>query len=81
MNYAALEIYKNMPESDKPLYNGRTIEQIRNNMHPNMCAAWIDSYIDNCTRVIECQMSGKNLNEIEDLKNYNFNLLKLARGW
>ena len=62
-------------DDKSPLYNGKTIQGIE-------CMpfnGWINEhkkeYIDNCKKVIECQMYGFNQNEIECLKNRNFNLV------
>lgn len=58
------------------LYNGKTIEEIRENMPDWFPKVHQYLYIKNCERVIECQKSGYNLNEIEPLKNFNHELFK-----
>lgn len=59
------------------LYNNKTIEQIEQNLPPNMSDFHRLEYINNCKKVIERQTTGYNLNEIEGIKNYNFILIKL----
>lgn len=58
-------------------YNGKTVEQITSNLPINMCESHKTTYITNVVRVIECQTTGYNTNEIESLKNFNFNLISL----
>ena len=70
-----IEHYRNMPDNTKHLYNSLTIEDIKNNLPFGMPSHEVVDYIRNCERVIECQMSGMNLHEIEDLKNYNHRLI------
>jgi len=74
MNWDALDYYRNMPEEDKPLYNGMTIEQIENNIRESMSNIHEKEYLDNCRQVITNQMTGYNLNQIDSIKNYNFDL-------
>ena len=63
-------------EAEKSLYNGKTIEEIRHNLPESMPQIHRNLYLNNCKRVIECQESGYNLNEIEMIKNSNFILLQ-----
>lgn len=58
------------------LYNNKTIEQISNNLPSNMPDFHRLEYLENCKKVIERQMTGYNVNEIEGIKNYNFILIK-----
>jgi len=58
-------------------YNGKTVDQIKANLPVNMCESHRKTYMANVNRVIECQTTGYNLNEIEPLKNFNFNLINL----
>jgi len=64
----------NVELSDK--YNGYTINEIESMPFSGWSECHKKDYIKNCKQVIECQMSGYNLNEIECLKNYNFSLVK-----
>ena len=57
-------------------YNGHTIEEIEAMPFIGWSECHKKEYINNCKRVIECQTSGYNLNEIECLKNSNFNLVR-----
>ena len=59
------------------LYNNKTLEQIAGNMPESMPELHRNEYLSNCKKVIECQTSGYNLNEIDGLKNYNFILISL----
>ena len=61
-----------MKANEKNTYNGKTLEQIASNLPSNMIQLHKDMYLNNCKRVIECQVSGHNLNEIEIIKNANF---------
>ena len=61
-----------MKTNEKNTYNGKTLEQIASNLPSNMIQLHKDMYLNNCKRVIECQVSGYNLNEIEIIKNANF---------
>ena len=63
-------------KTENSLYNSKTIEQICNNLPECMPQIHKDMYLNNCKRVIECQVSGYNINEIEIIKNANFILLK-----
>ena len=63
-------------KTEKSLYNGKTLEQIASNLPSNMIQLHKDMYLNNCKRVIECQVSGYNINEIEIIKNANFILLQ-----
>ena len=66
-----------MKTNEKNTYNGKTLEQIASNLPSNMIQLHKDMYLNNCKRVIECQVSGYNLNEIEIIKNANFILLNM----
>jgi hypothetical protein len=72
MNWKAYEYYKTMPEEQKPLYNGYSIERIEGNLNPNMADAHKEQYMKNVREVIEWQVSGVNLERIDYLKNSNF---------
>ena len=61
-----------MKTNEQNTYNGKTLEQIASNLPNNMIQLHKDMYLNNCKRVIECQVSGYNLNEIEIIKNANF---------
>lgn len=61
-----------MKTIEQTTYNGKTLEQIENNLPSNMIQLHKDMYMNNCKKVIECQVSGYNLNEIEVIKNANF---------
>ena len=61
-----------MKANEQNTYNGKTLEQIASNLPSNMIQLHKDMYLNNCKRVIECQVSGYNLNEIEIIKNANF---------
>ena len=61
-----------MKTNEKNTYNGKTLEQIASNLPSNMIQLHKDMYLNNCKRVIECQVSGYNLNEVEIIKNANF---------
>ena len=56
-------------------YNGYTLEQIENNLPPNMAEVHKLQYLNNCKQVIKNQISGYNLDYNEALKNSNFNLI------
>jgi hypothetical protein len=56
-------------------YNGLTLEQIKNNLPPNMAEVHKRQYLDNCKQVIKNEASGFNLDYNEALRNYNFNLI------
>ena len=66
-----------MKTNEKNTYNGKTLEQIASNLPANMIQLHKDMYLNNCKRVIECQISGYNLNEIEIIKNANFRLMDM----
>jgi hypothetical protein len=63
--------------TDRELYNGYTLEQIESRLNPAMTDYHKQDYLNNCKRVIECQISGMNTQDIESLKSYNFNLTRL----
>jgi hypothetical protein len=56
-------------------YNGLTLEQIKNNLPPNMAEVHKMQYLNNCKEVINNEASGFNLDYNEALRNYNFNLI------
>lgn len=58
-------------------YNGKTTEQIQNNLPCNMVQCHKELYMKNVNRVIEIQTTGYNKHEIEGLKNTNFLLIQL----
>lgn len=64
-------------KTDAQKYNGYSLEDIKNNLPKNMIERHKTDYLNNCKKVIERQETKFNLNEIESLKNYNFNLIKL----
>jgi hypothetical protein len=57
-------------------YNGYSINQIEKMQFNGWIEQHKQMYIDNCKRVIECQLTGYNSHDIEYLKNTNFNLVK-----
>ena len=57
------------------LYNGLTLEKIKNNFPSNMIEAHKVQYLQNCKQVINNQQSGFNLDFNECLKNSNFNII------
>lgn len=57
-------------------YNGLTLEQIKNNLPPNMAEDHKLQYLNNCKQVIQNEDSGFNLDYNEALRNYNFNLIR-----
>jgi len=61
----------------KDRYNGYTIEEIEARLNPNMADCHKAEYMNNVREVIERQMSGFNLNEIENIKNTNFHITNL----
>ncbi len=61
-----------MKANEQNTYNGKTLEEIASNLPSNMLQFHRDMYLNNCKRVIECQVSGYNLNEIEIIKYANF---------
>lgn len=60
---------------NKALYNGKTVEQIENNLPANMISEHCKHYLNNVREVIQCQLTGINTQEIEIRKNANFNLI------
>lgn len=56
------------------LYNGYTLEEVK--QRTSFLGSFQKNYIENVVRVIDCQMSGLNLHEIDSCKNYNFELIK-----
>lgn len=76
MNWIAYELAKKMPVEQRGLYNGKRIEDIANGLPDTWADCHKLDYINNCRRVIESQTNQMNLEQIEALKNYNFNLVK-----
>ena len=66
-----------MKTIEQNTYNGKTLDQIASNLPSNMLQLHKDIYLNNCKRVIECQVSGYNLNEIDIIKYANFILHKI----
>ena len=66
-----------MKANEQNTYNGKTLEQIASNLPSNMLQFHKDMYLNNCKRVIECQVSGYNLNEIDIIKYANFILYNM----
>lgn len=64
-------------KADPTKYNGYTLQEIEKNLNPSMIDIHKQDYLNNCKAVINRQTTGYNLNEIEGLKNYNFNLIKI----
>lgn len=60
--------------SDK--YNNYSIAEIKKMPFTGWINEHKKQYIDNCKKVIDCQMSGYNLQDIEYYKNFNFLLTK-----
>lgn len=60
------------------LYNGCSIEFICQNLPATMQECHKIEYINTCKRVIELQVSGYNLDQIESLKNYNHRLFTMS---
>jgi len=54
------------------LYNGKTIEQIANNFHPDMIQLHRDQYINNCKEVIKNEEAGFNLDYCQQVRISNF---------
>lgn len=64
-------------EYNTPLYNGYTVQEIENKLkHLKWHEEDKKRYLSNVKQVIDIQMSGVNLNEIEGLKNQNFAITK-----
>ena len=62
-------------------YNRYNLEEINKNLPKNMIERHRKDYLNNCKEVIKRQKGNFNLNEIEGLKNYNFNLIKLYNNF
>jgi len=71
------EVRAELNRIDRSKYNGRTPEQIKNNLPGNMAGRHKALYMKRVDRVIRCQQSGMNINEIEAIKNSNHELHKL----
>lgn len=61
----------------KHLYNNNTLEHISSNLPTNMPECHKVEYINTCKRVIDIQLSGYNLEQIETLMSYNHRLISL----
>lgn len=59
------------------LYNGKTVDQIVSNLPANIHPSHKETYLKNVARVIECQETGYNLNEVETLKYSNFLIIQM----
>lgn len=53
-------------------YNGKTLEQIADNFHPNMPQIHRELYLNNCKEVIKNEYEGFNLDYCQPLRNSNF---------
>jgi hypothetical protein len=54
------------------LYNGMTLEQIENNLHPNMIPIHREQYLNNCKEVIKNENAGFNLDWCQQVRFANF---------
>jgi len=59
------------------IYNGMTLEQIKNNLPANMPDIHKKQYINNCIEVYNNEKNGINLGYCECVRNTNFNLIKI----
>ena len=71
------EVRAELNRIDRSKYNGKEPQQIADNLPDNMPKAHREIYMKGVDRVISCQRSGYNLNEIEAIKNHNHELHKL----
>jgi hypothetical protein len=53
-------------------YNGKTLEEIEANLHPDMPQIHRDLYLNNCKEVINNEAAGVNLDYCQTLRNSNF---------
>lgn len=61
---------------EKSRYNGKTIEQIKDNLPKGLSRRLKDRYISNCKEVINHQTHGHDLQLIDLIKNENFQIIK-----
>ncbi len=62
----------------KGLYNGKTIEQIEDNMPDILIPAHKEMYLNNCREVIRNEAEGYNLNYCQRLRDSNFMLIEMV---
>lgn len=58
-----------------PIYNGRSIREILQNLPANMPKVHRNLYIKNCLQVYNNENTGANLDDCETIRNANFNLI------
>jgi hypothetical protein len=58
------------------LYNGKTLEQIANNFHPEMIPLHREQYLNNCKEVIKNEKAGFNLDYCQQVRYANFILIE-----
>jgi hypothetical protein len=59
------------------IYNGMTIEEIKNNLPKNMTSSHKKMYLNNCEEVYFNEKHGINLGLCQAIRNSNFNLIKI----
>jgi len=59
------------------IYNGMTIEEIKNNLPKNMTSCHKKMYLNNCKEVYFNEKYGINLGLCQAIRNSNFNLIKI----
>lgn len=53
-------------------YNGKTLEEIEANLHPDMIPLHRDQYLNNCKEVIKNESAGFNLDWCQQVRYTNF---------